>query len=344
VLTEFPIPTAGITPEGITTGPDGNLWFVEQNVSQIGRITPSGVITKFSIPGESFPGTTTNGPDGNLWFTEQNGNKIGRITPSGVITEFLIPTAASVQLGITSWPDGNLWFTESAGNQIGRVTIAGAFTEFPIPTAGSAPLVITTGSDGNLWFSECACTNRAGSRMIGRITTAGVITEFPIPTAASQPSGIVAGPEGNLWFTEQLNGKIGRVNAVTFLTGTVTDEGLPIGTSLTATWSLTSGPSPVSFGTPTMTYLDIAGQVNPLLTTASLTTPGTYNIALTGSDSQLAGSSSVTVTVINSLAPTITSVNPNSGRQGQQNLSVTVTGLNTHFVQGTTVFVAEQSV
>jgi streptogramin lyase len=34
---------------GITTGPDGALWFTEQNASKIGRITTAGVITEFPL-------------------------------------------------------------------------------------------------------------------------------------------------------------------------------------------------------------------------------------------------------------------------------------------------------
>ncbi len=37
-ITEFPTPTKS-APIGITAGPDGNLWFTEENVSKIGRIT-----------------------------------------------------------------------------------------------------------------------------------------------------------------------------------------------------------------------------------------------------------------------------------------------------------------
>jgi len=37
-VTEFPIPTRG-TPFDITAGPDGNVWFTEENVSKIGRIS-----------------------------------------------------------------------------------------------------------------------------------------------------------------------------------------------------------------------------------------------------------------------------------------------------------------
>src|SRR5450432_3836757 len=73
-VTEF---SAGITasasPDSITAGPDGNLWFTEFNANQIGRITPAGVVTEFSagITAGSGPEFVTGGPDGNVWFTEQ---------------------------------------------------------------------------------------------------------------------------------------------------------------------------------------------------------------------------------------------------------------------------------
>src|SRR5712692_6892750 len=73
-ITEFRLPTNG-APEGITAGPDGNLWFTEKVSSQIGRITPQGKISEFSLPTPNgFPEGITAGPDGNLWFTELAGN------------------------------------------------------------------------------------------------------------------------------------------------------------------------------------------------------------------------------------------------------------------------------
>jgi streptogramin lyase len=49
-FTEYTIPTCTSWPIGITTGPDGNLWFVENNAgaNKIGRITPAGGITRVS--------------------------------------------------------------------------------------------------------------------------------------------------------------------------------------------------------------------------------------------------------------------------------------------------------
>src|SRR5213082_1244486 len=78
-ITEFPTPTGSAGPIGITSGPDGNLWFTAGN--DIGRITTAGSVTAFPVPtASSGPQGIATGPDGNLWFTERDGNKIGRIT------------------------------------------------------------------------------------------------------------------------------------------------------------------------------------------------------------------------------------------------------------------------
>src|SRR3954471_19246906 len=42
--------TADSFPLGITAGPDANLWFTERVGNKIGRITPAGTITEFTIP------------------------------------------------------------------------------------------------------------------------------------------------------------------------------------------------------------------------------------------------------------------------------------------------------
>jgi hypothetical protein len=69
----------------ITVGPDGNLWFTEYIRNRIGRITPLGVVTEFSVVSTNT-GTAgiTAGPDGNVWFTEPVANRIGRITTAVV--------------------------------------------------------------------------------------------------------------------------------------------------------------------------------------------------------------------------------------------------------------------
>src|SRR5437763_696124 len=113
-ITEFPTPTGSSDPIGITTGPDGNLWFSVWAGSHIGRITTAGTITEFPIPTQSsLPEGITVGPDGNLWFAEFNIGNIGRITTAGLVTEFHVSTSGP--WGITAGPDGNLWFPLSFG-------------------------------------------------------------------------------------------------------------------------------------------------------------------------------------------------------------------------------------
>jgi streptogramin lyase len=216
-FTEYPIPTGGGRPYGITKGPDGNLWFTEFNSNKIGRITPAGMITEFPVLGAGNPVDITAGPDGNLWFTEYSGDKIRRITPAGVITEFPIPSGNSFTYGIAAGPDGNLWSAEIGTGIIGRITPSGLITEYPIPTSNSDPIQIASGPDGNLWFTE------GTPNKIGRITTGGAITEFLVPTAGALPYPIIAGPDDSLWFAEYHGAKIGRIAT----TGVITEFPIP---------------------------------------------------------------------------------------------------------------------
>src|SRR5256885_2235398 len=75
-ITKFKVPTGMSFPNGITTGPDGALWFTEAGAGKIGRVTTGGAVTEFTLAGGSSSGfgshTITAGPDGALWFVEPN--------------------------------------------------------------------------------------------------------------------------------------------------------------------------------------------------------------------------------------------------------------------------------
>jgi RHS repeat-associated protein len=76
------------------------------------------------------------------------------------------------------------------------------------------------------------------------------------------------------------------INVVT-LTGSVTDDGLPLGGTITQQWSKLSGPGTVTFSSPTQ-----------LVTQATFSAPGTYLLQLTASDSQLSASSVVSIAIL----------------------------------------------
>jgi streptogramin lyase len=225
VVTEF---EAGFSSNNgawdIVPGPDGNMWFTEENADRVGRITPTGVLTEFSTGlTKGSPRGITAGPDGNLWFTEYNGGgAIGRVTTAGTITEYSAALSADAKPNdIAPGPDGNLWFTEHSPARIGRIDPATqTITEYTAGLSpGSEPTAIAAGPDGNLWFTEYADPGR-----IGRIDPATqTITEFtPGLTPDSKPLDITTGPDGNLWFTEfDDNGAIGRITP----TGVITEFG-----------------------------------------------------------------------------------------------------------------------
>ena len=229
-IIEFSLPGGTGQPTGITTGPDGNLWFIDW-LNNVDRMTTSGVITQFPVSGlVGQASSITSGPDGSLWIAEGTKNKIGRMTTAGVWTEFSIPTASSGPQTIVAGPDGAMWFTELAG-KIGRMTTAGVVTnEYPIPTASSQPRGLTVGPDGALWFTE------TGPRKIGRMTLAGVVTaEYPMPPGTDSPRTITLGPDGNLWFTEGPGNAIGRITT----SGVITEFPLP---DTTRVFDITAGP------------------------------------------------------------------------------------------------------
>jgi len=189
--------TMGSNGDGMTVGPDGNLWAAGRNV--ISRITPAGGVTDFPVDGYSL--RITAGPDGNLWFTDTAdfylSSSIGRITPTGEVTMFPVDMGGDPTLpwGITAGPDGNIWYADQF-SRIGRVTTGGVFTTFPAPES-SIPTDITAGPDGNLWFTAFQI-----GRVV-RMTTSGQPTGFALPAPYSGPYNIAAGPHNTVWFTEQ---------------------------------------------------------------------------------------------------------------------------------------------
>jgi virginiamycin B lyase len=211
-------------PASIVAGPDGNLWYTDNAIPQIARMTPAGRVTVYPVPmtGVATSGITV-GPDGALWFTVTDfgysgigstPTAIGRLTVGGKMKLYPLPTGSS-PFGLVFGPAGAVWYTDPNSNSIGRLTLDGAVVRFPIPTQGSNPLGIAVGGDGNLWFTE----NVTGG--IGRVNpTTGVITEFPAPNPTA---GITRGPDGNIWFAD-------FSNAIFRITPAGVETVFPIGT------------------------------------------------------------------------------------------------------------------
>lgn len=249
-----------IQPAGITSGPDGRLWFTNQSAqtvcppcgtpSTIGQINPStGQITYSTDSSLDQPAAITTGPDGALWFTNSGGgalgNSIGRITTDGTFSGPYEGNGMYAPGGLVSGPDGALWFTNSGGgsgnpnySSIGRITTSGAISAFknsnPPNWDIAQPFAITLGPDGNLWYTN---NGWGGGDTIGRITPSGVVTSYPVGRGAA---GITSGPDGALWFASPggMRGDpaIGRITTGGTLTNVYTDS------RMTGPQEITTGP------------------------------------------------------------------------------------------------------
>ena len=82
-ITETPVPQASSGPTGVTMGPDGNVWFTETNLNQLGRVNvATGTIVEVPLPtAGSGPFGITTGPDNLLWFVESKANKVAKYSP-----------------------------------------------------------------------------------------------------------------------------------------------------------------------------------------------------------------------------------------------------------------------
>lgn len=204
--TEYTPPTANGFPYNITAGPDGNVWFTENNPNNIGVFESLGGGVGIGEDPITYPpsdGSSSaygawgiaSGPDGNLWFTESHSPEdvsfVGNITTGGTINTFSTGFTRNPE-GIVAAPDGNLWFAEPGTNTIGNIvpTSTSTVNHYTIPTSNSGSTTITVGQDGNLWFTESAANK------IGVITTGGAFPhEYPIP-AGVNAVGIAAAGSG----------------------------------------------------------------------------------------------------------------------------------------------------
>ena len=199
-FTTFPLPDHAVADQ-VTTGPDGSLWFTISGRPLVGRMTPAGRVTLFTVGRSGHPaGPIVEGPDGALWFGESENGVMGRITTSGHVTLYRIAGIPGGNdgtnpgpLDIAVGPDHALWFTDQAG--IGRITTSGAQRSERVTGNGIETHDIATGADAALWF-----TNGNGFPWVGRITTSGASSLIPLPGGVS-PDTVTALRDGTIWIS-----------------------------------------------------------------------------------------------------------------------------------------------
>ncbi len=186
------------------------------------------------------------------------------------------------------------------------VTIAGTGVTAGVPTAASAtsltvPVTITAGA-------------ALGARLV-QVVTGGETVSLAGAYTVSAPTPVLSTVNPN-------TGAQGQQTESVNLSGQFTHWVQGISTA-----SFGAGITVATLTITSATTATVVLNIDPAATT------GTRNVSVT------TGAEIVTLTngfTVNSGTPTLTTVNPNTGVQGQQNESVSLTGQFTHWLQGTT--------
>ncbi|HVA34012.1 MAG TPA: hypothetical protein VNG31_07665, partial [Candidatus Baltobacteraceae bacterium] len=178
-------------PAGISSGPNGYLWYGSVQGNYVSWIAPDGTLgPQYALPpGNNYPLHSTLGPDGNEYFALQGTGQIAQVTPGGSIANlYTIPGASPSPQDVVSGPGSRIYFADTAQLAIFSMTPSGTFARWNLPArmAPSGPLAV--GPDGKLWF---AATNG-----VGRLDpNSGAIFQVPMPQAGTGPDGIALGAD-----------------------------------------------------------------------------------------------------------------------------------------------------
>lgn len=93
-----------------------NMWASDYNSNSVIKITPAGVMTKYTGTGAfpvaiAFDGT-------NMWTANQNGDSVTRVSPTGVMTTF---TGTGAQPSAIAFDGKNMWTANAGGNSVTRI-------------------------------------------------------------------------------------------------------------------------------------------------------------------------------------------------------------------------------
>src|SRR5439155_327627 len=204
--------------------------------------------------------------------------QVGSVKSNGV--RFKVTTIANQAPTVNAGPDQTI--TQPSG-----AVLSGTATDDDLPTGSTLTVTWTQLSGpGSVSFGDIraihtpATFSTAGTYIL-RITASDtaltssddVVITVNLPAVTNQPPVVNAGSDQTI-----------TLPASATLSGTAADDGLPTGSTVSVTWSKSSGLGTVTFGNPAA-----------LSTNATFSVAGTYVLQLTATDGALSASGLVTI-------------------------------------------------
>jgi streptogramin lyase len=192
----------------IIPGPEGNLWFLSSDGHWIGRITPEGVFTRFSLNMDELgiPSWShlQQGADGTIWANSFSGHGLWQIDPyTGSRKAYNVFLADAIVAR-----DGTVWSKNDSRNRIDHLNLrTGALQQYPLPsTAGHVTCCfdgITEAKNGEIWFTTSLNeygVNPQGVRAARLDPRTGNTTFFPLPASFVETNQMLTpAADGGVW-------------------------------------------------------------------------------------------------------------------------------------------------
>ena len=200
------------TPDGLTYGPDGNLYVSSALTSQVLRFDgqTGDFIDVFASTNINRAGFLSFGPDGLLYVC--NGN--GRITRHNGITGAYVDVFAqdpnlSFPVGM-AWQGNHVYVTDfsAPGNVVRLDATTGAFVDI-FATEPTAPIYPVFDENGNLLIADY------GSSQIFEYAPDGSVNSILSNSFLSGPVGLMELEDGSLFVTSWNNGRMIRFDRAT---------------------------------------------------------------------------------------------------------------------------------
>ncbi|HEV8329227.1 MAG TPA: hypothetical protein VGQ08_17260 [Nitrospiraceae bacterium] len=211
-IQEYLVPS-GSHPHDVAPAPDGSVWYVAQNLSELGRLdSGTARIERIKLGERSRPHGVIVGPDGAPWITDGGLNAIVRVDPvTKAVRVFPLPSGREgANLNTATFDKrGVLWFTGQSG-VYGRLDLTTGKVEVFDAPKGTGPYGITTTLDGTVYYASLA-----GSYIARLDSDTGVATVIEPPTPRQGARRVWADSKGKIWVSEWNVGQLGRYDPAT---------------------------------------------------------------------------------------------------------------------------------
>lgn len=199
------------TLNGLTSTPDGQLWYTQYTNDSVVSLNPAtSALTPHAV--EENADNLILAADGNLYHNRYYTKPaiVQRNPANGATKAFSVGTPdVSLPMSLTAAPDGSIWFIETRTSSVWNLNPStGKQTQVTLPS-GARPTELAAAPDGTLWIAD------PGAGQLYKVAS-GQWNSTTIPalkTTAGTPNGphaLTVTPEGKLWY--EADGKLVTLN------------------------------------------------------------------------------------------------------------------------------------